>query len=70
MCKLGVGLTLVNSFILGCFRACGSQDSKMVMVETTSLLEAWASELATCHFHHILLIEASHKTNPDTKDEE
>lgn len=42
----------------------------MVKVEVTRPLEAWTVELASCHFHHILFIKATHKTSPETRGEE
>lgn len=42
----------------------------MMKVEAARPLESWASELASCHVHHILLVKASHKTSPDAKGEE
>ena len=42
----------------------------MVTVEATGPLEAWASELVSCHFYHIPLVKASHKTSPDKRVEE
>lgn len=41
----------------------------MMKVEAARPLES-ASELASCHVHHILLVKASQKTSPDAKGEE
>lgn len=38
--------------------------------EAARPLESWASELVSCHFRHMLLVKASHKTNPDATGEE
>lgn len=58
-----------GSVTLGCFTAWWSQGSKMVKAEPARAFETWAWELASCHFHCILLVKASHKTSPDTRGE-
>lgn len=35
-----------------------------------SSVKAWALELTEHHFHHILLVKASHKVGPDSRNEE
>lgn len=33
-------------------------------------VKAWAQELTEHHFHHILLVKASHEAGPDSRHEE